>query len=76
MTVSVSKKHFSLGFNMMTWMNEPENYNASLNALRKLFDRIIRLSLPSMAVVNGNCMAGGYLVAICHDFRMMNSEQG
>ena len=61
---------------MMTWMNEPENYNASLNALRKLFDRIIRLSLPSMAVVNGNCMAGGYLIAICHDFRMMNSEQG
>ena len=41
-----------------------------------LQDRLIRLSLPSLCCFNGNAMAGGYFIGICHDFRTMTLKHG
>ena len=42
----------------------------------KLLDRFLRLSLPSLSVFNGNAMAGGLFMGLCHDMRTMNSAHG
>ena len=75
-TIGVGKKHFSTGFDLPTWIGEPETYYPSMELLRVLMDRLIRLSMPSLCVFNGNAMAGGYFMGLCHDFRLMNSQQG
>ena len=42
----------------------------------QVMDRLLRVSLPSMCVFNGNAMAGGYFLGICHDFRTMTLRHG
>ena len=69
-------RHFSTGFDMGVWIQEPETYYPGMDVLRVLLDRLIRLSLPSLCIFNGNAMAGGYFLGVCHDMRIMNSKQG
>ena len=69
-------KHFSTGFDMGAWISEPENYYPGMDELRVLLDRLLRLSLPSLCVFNGNAMAGGYFFGCCHDMRIMNGNRG
>jgi len=75
-TIGSGKRHFSTGFDMQEWIARPENYYPGMDALRLLMDRLIRLSLPSLCIFNGNAMAGGYFIGICHDMRIMNAQSG
>ncbi|XP_078606791.1 uncharacterized protein LOC144879324 [Branchiostoma floridae x Branchiostoma japonicum] len=38
--------------------------------------RILTFPLPTIAAINGHCFAGGALLAVCHDYRVMRSKQG
>ena len=38
--------------------------------------RLLEFPLPSMCVFNGNAYAGGYLLGVCHDARIMNEAVG
>ena len=38
--------------------------------------RLLEFSIPTMCVLNGNAFAGGYLLGICHDARIMNEAVG
>lgn len=69
-------KHFSTGFDIHAWVNDPYTYFPSLDYLMVLLVRILTLQVPSMAVFNGNAMAGGYFLGVCHDFRTMNAKRG
>ena len=75
-TIGMGEKSFSTGFDLPTWVAEPETFLPGNELIRKLMDRLLRLSLPSMCVFNGNAMAGGYFVGICHDFRTMKKQKG
>ena len=75
-TIGVGDRHFSTGFDMQKWVDEPSTYLPSNEMLGTLMDRLIRLSLPSMCCFNGNAMAGGYFMGICHDFRTMTTKHG
>ena len=75
-TIGTGKKSFSTGFDLPTWVGEPETFMPGNELIVKLMDRLIRLSLPSMCVFNGHAMAGGYFFGICHDFRTMKNHKG
>ena len=38
--------------------------------------RLISFSMPTMCVFNGNAIAGGYILGLCHDFRIMHETNG
>ncbi|XP_078687952.1 uncharacterized protein LOC144920028 [Branchiostoma floridae x Branchiostoma belcheri] len=38
--------------------------------------RILTFPIPTIAAINGHCIAGGCLLAICHDYRVMRSKRG
>jgi enoyl-CoA hydratase/carnithine racemase len=39
-----------------------------------LYCRILTLSVPTMAVITGHCIAGGFFLAQCHDHLVMTSN--
>ena len=61
-TIGMGERTFSAGFDLPTWISEPETFMPGNELIVNLMDRLIRLSMPSMSVFNGNAMAGGYFV--------------
>ena len=43
---------------------------------QRLMARLLTFPMPTMAVVNGHCYAGGLMLAHSHDFRTMRSDYG
>jgi Delta3-Delta2-enoyl-CoA isomerase len=41
-----------------------------------LLARILALPVPSVAAVQGHCFAGGAMLALSHDFRVMRADRG
>ena len=48
----------------------------SLERFQELMVRVMTLKMPSMCVLNGTAIAGGYWLSLSHDFRTMNAEVG
>ena len=36
----------------------------------------MKLPLVTVAAINGHCYAGGLVLALCHDYRVMNQDFG
>ena len=45
-----------------------------ISANQALLSKILSLGLPSMAVMNGHSFAGGLMIELAHDFRIMTSD--
>lgn len=41
-----------------------------------LFYRLLTYPMPTVALINGHGFAGGFLVAMMHDYRIMNPHKG
>lgn len=50
------------------------NSYATIAAAQDLLRRFIQLNVPSMCVMNGHALAGGLIIAMCHDFRILNAD--
>lgn len=48
----------------------------SILAFNKVMARILEFPMPTMAVFNGNAIAGGYILGLCHEFRIMHETNG
>ena len=75
-TIGTGDRHFSTGFDMQKWVDEPDSFWPVNEMMAYVLDRFLRFSIPSLAVFNGNAMAGGYFMGICHDFRTMTLKHG
>lgn len=62
----------------LTWllMQGPEGFQAFVTDLEKLLLRVAVLNLPVIAAINGNCYAGGAILASACDFRFMREGSG
>ena len=40
-----------------------------------LFEKVLSMNMPTMAVINGHAYAGGVIFSLCHDFRIMKSTK-
>ena len=70
-TIGTGDKRFSTGFNLKWWAQDLKNSLVSITKLQELLNRFLTLSIPSLAVINGHAYAGGLILALTHDFRIM-----
>ncbi|KAH0386445.1 putative carnitinyl-CoA dehydratase, partial [Aureobasidium melanogenum] len=72
-TTSGISKFYSNGLDL-------EHYNANpafaKDSLFALWKRLLTYPMPTIALVNGHCFAGGLMVAMMHDYRIMNPHRG
>jgi enoyl-CoA hydratase/carnithine racemase len=74
-TFSTNERCFSTGFDLPFWNATLVNGATSTAKMQKeLFPRLLKLSMPTMAIIRGNCFAGGVILALCHDVRIMVDE--
>ena len=73
-------KFYSNGLDL-SWLLEQEDPQGKaqelmLSTFHKLLRRVMTFPMPTVAAVNGHAMAGGWLLALAHDYRIMNNEKG
>ncbi|XP_025114641.1 enoyl-CoA delta isomerase 2, peroxisomal-like [Pomacea canaliculata] len=70
-------KFYSNGLDL-DWLSKQntEGRNNFKLAFNSLFTRLLTFPIPTIAAINGHAYAGGALLALAHDFRVMNSEKG
>jgi enoyl-CoA hydratase/carnithine racemase len=70
-------KFFSNGLDL-DWMSTAPEGGALevVNDLQKLFIRLMTLSVPLVAAINGHAFAGGGLIALSCDIRVMREDRG
>ena len=44
--------------------------------MHHLFERVLALPVPSVAAIQGHAFAGGGMLALAHDFRVMRADRG
>ena len=81
-TTSANEKFFSNGLDL-EWIGDPKNTDHP-GGDRKVFgaefmtvmSRIITLSVPTIAAINGHGFGAGLMAAMCHDVRIMREDRG
>jgi len=75
-TIGTGKRNFSSGFDLPYWAKDIENTRASIERFCELMARVLEFSMPTLAIFNGNAIAGGLIWGLCHDSRIMNEKVG
>ena len=73
-TIGTGSNFFSTGFDLQYWAANNANAIQSIAKIQILYAKVLSLGLPSMAVFNGHAMAGGLILGLAHDFRIMTSN--
>jgi len=76
-TVGGEEKYFSNGLDL-DWLTGPGAKEAGrfLPTFVRLLGRIFAFPVPTVAAMNGHAFAGGGMLALAHDFRVMRAERG
>jgi Delta3-Delta2-enoyl-CoA isomerase len=72
-TTSAVAKFYSNGLDLNHVQQTPHFFTDSL---WRLFYRFITYPMPTVALVNGHAFAGGLMLAMMHDYRIMNPHRG
>ncbi|KAK8018451.1 carnitinyl-CoA dehydratase [Apiospora marii] len=68
-TTSAMPKFYSNGLDLQLAMSTP---GFTENSLYPLFRRFLTFPMPTVALVNGHCFAGGLMLAMHHDYRVFS----
>eukprot|EP00743_Colponemidia_sp_Colp-15_P002675 GILK01002898.1.p1 GENE.GILK01002898.1~~GILK01002898.1.p1 ORF type:complete len:233 (+),score=26.84 GILK01002898.1:49-747(+) len=69
-------KFFSNGLDAENMLANPDNAQPYLLRFMALLARFISLPFPTVAAINGHAFAGGCMLALAHDFRVMRTGRG
>ncbi|OWP02051.1 hypothetical protein B2J93_1523 [Marssonina coronariae] len=72
-TTSGIQKFYSNGLDLEHASNT-EGFFA--NSMFGLFKRLLTYPMPTVALVNGHAFAGGFMLAMYHDYRLFNPKRG
>lgn len=79
-TTSTHPKFFSNGLDLDWIMSSEEHRGGDRAAFgdeyMTLCGRLITLPVPTVAAVNGHAFGAGFMVALCHDARIMREDRG
>jgi enoyl-CoA hydratase/carnithine racemase len=80
-TTSSSEKFFSNGLDL-DWIADPEAHPDGGDSgvfaaeFMALMGRLITFPMPTIAAVNGHAFGAGFMLALCHDLRLMREDRG
>lgn len=80
-TASASTKFFSNGLDL-DWVRDPGAHPQAgergpfADEFMKLMARIITFPMPTVAAINGHAFGAGFMLALCHDVRIMRADRG
>ena len=69
-------KFYSNGLDLGWVSQDAERWGPYLDRIHRLYARVLRLPMPTVAAVNGHAFAGGGMLALAHDFRVMRADRG
>ncbi|XP_074615950.1 uncharacterized protein LOC141875547 [Acropora palmata] len=70
-------KFYSNGLDLDLLRNAPiDEVKTTLKGFSELLLRLLTLPFPTIAALNGHAFAGGALIALAHDYRVMRTKQG
>ncbi|MEO6885591.1 MAG: enoyl-CoA hydratase-related protein [Jatrophihabitantaceae bacterium] len=76
LVTTASGKFFSNGLDL-DWLGaHSDQFLSYVNEVHRLFERVLALDVPSVAAIQGHCFAGGAMLALGHDFRVMRADRG
>ncbi|MGH7786381.1 MAG: enoyl-CoA hydratase-related protein [Candidatus Binatia bacterium] len=72
-----AEKFYSNGLDL-TWLagDGASEGGAFIRDFLRLLGRVLALPLPTVAAINGHAYAGGGMLALTHDFRVMRADRG
>jgi len=53
-----------------------DNVAAVVKLWHQTLKRLLLFPLPTIAAINGHAFAGGAMMALCHDYRIMQTDRG
>ncbi len=70
-------KFYSNGLDLEWMMGEgAEKAEAFVTRVHGMFARVLSLPMATVAAINGHAFAGGAMLSLSHDFRVMREERG
>ena len=70
-------RNYSTGLDLEALMGpDRERVPAFMDGLHELFARLLGFRRPTVAALNGHTFAGGAMLALAHDFRIMREDRG
>jgi Delta3-Delta2-enoyl-CoA isomerase len=74
---SKTPKIFCAGMDLKFMLKNGINSGIAIfTSLMKLFGRLLKFGVPTIAAINGHAVAGGLLIALALDYRVMSSDVG
>ena len=73
-TIGTGPKIFSTGFDLPEWKKNKLNGLSAIGAMQVVLKKILLLPMPTMCVMNGHAYAGGLILALAHDFRILGPK--
>ncbi len=79
-TTSASEKFFSNGLDL-EWLQQKGDHPGGDRSVfgvefMALMGRLITLPVPTVCAVNGHAFGAGFMLALCHDVRLMRADRG
>lgn len=71
-----SGKFFSNGLDLEYLGANPDQLEAIIGRVQRVFARVLALDAPTVAAVNGHAFAGGGMLALCFDQAVMRADRG
>jgi enoyl-CoA hydratase/carnithine racemase len=76
LVTTATGKFFSNGLDL-DWVGQhTDQFLPYVNCVHDLLARVLALPVPSVAAIQGHAFAGGGMLALGHDFRVMRADRG
>jgi enoyl-CoA hydratase/carnithine racemase len=76
LVVRATGKYWSNGLDLDWMMADPERLGPLLAGVHALYARVLVMPLPTVAALTGHAYAGGAMLSVAHDFKVMRVDRG